>query len=221
MPVRHIASALIFLMIAIGIPAAAATEPGLAPIFGLGPPATPPPLDFTYRGWRVDARPAAHAQAPQKTVRLIRAQLDIVDAAGLSPGILATMRATPIVVVTGTGPQAASYNRGRGVAAFARRLDRTRPVLLTALLAAYFDRALPAPASADIGRFRRDVLQRRVWPKSAAMLRDDQDFFALTAAAYLHGDITREPYNRANLRKTQPDYYDWLSKLFDGGRPRT
>jgi hypothetical protein len=52
------------------------------------------------------------------------------------------------------------------------------------------------------------------------MLRDDPDYFALTASAYLYGAITREPYTRANLRKTQPDAYQWLANLFDDGKGR-
>jgi hypothetical protein len=122
--------------------------------------------------------------------------------------------------VAGTAPEAASYDRARGVVAYARRLDAGKPILLRGLLAAYYDRRMPLAQAAEIGRFRRQILAKRVWPKSADMLQNDRDYFAVTAAAYLHGAITREPYNRANLRKTQPDYYQWLARLFDQGRAR-
>ena len=36
----------------------------------------------------------------------------------------------------------------------------------------------------------------------------------------LVGATTREPYTRAHLAKTQPGYYQWLAKLFDGGAAR-
>ena len=36
------------------------------------------------------------------------------------------------------------------------------------------------------------------------MLQGNDEFFALSAAAYLYGTITREPYTRADLKKTEP-----------------
>jgi hypothetical protein len=55
---------------------------------------------------------------------------------------------------------------------------------------------------------------------TARMLRSNDEFFALTGAAYLYGTITREPYTRADLKKTEPQCYQWLARLFDGGRGR-
>ena len=40
------------------------------------------------------------------------------------------------------------------------------------------------------------------------------------ATAYIDGAITREPYTRADLKNTAPQYYLWLANLFDGGKPR-
>jgi hypothetical protein len=194
-------------------------KPSLPPLFGVRGP--PPAMVFEYHGWRVDASAAVHAQNPDQTVRMVKDQLELVETAGLKPSILAVMRATPIVVVPGTGPEPAVYSRARGVSVYARRLDKSRPILLRALLAAYFDRALPQSAAIDVNHYRREILAKRLWPKSAAMLQTDRDYFAITSAAYLYGAITREPYNRANLRKTQPDYYQWLARLFDDGRGRT
>ena len=53
------------------------------------------------------------------------------------------------------------------------------------------------------------------------MLQNNQQFFALTSTAYLYGDITREPYTRADLKKTEPQYFQWLATLFDGGKARS
>lgn len=201
-------------------PLVALAAPALSSLFGIRPAPPPPAMVFVYHGWRVDAANAVRGQKPQKTVRLIQAQLDLVESVGLKPAVLDAMRAVPIMVEAGGGPEPATYSRGAGVAAHARLLDPKKPILLRQLLAAYYDQGLPASAVADVGRYRRQILDRRAWPRSAAILQNDRDFFAITGAAYLYGAITREPYNRANLRKTQPDYYQWLARLFDDGRAR-
>lgn len=217
---RSVVLTLMVACVCAAAPLVALASPVFNALFGLSPSAPPPAMVFVYHGWRVDAARAAKGQAPQKTIRLIKAQLDLVEASGLKPAVLDAMRATPIQVEAGVAPEAATYSRTVGVKAHARQLDAKKPILLRQLLAAYYDRALPAAAAADIGRYRAQILARRAWPRSAAMLQNDRDFFAITAAAYLHGAITREPYNRANLRKTQPDYYQWLAQLFDDGRAR-
>jgi hypothetical protein len=148
--------------------------------------------------------------------------LDIVEAVGLKPDVLNMMRGVPIRITSGAGPEAAFYSRAGGLVAIAGRLDPGKPIFLRHLLAAYYDQRLAQlpPAGVEIAAYRREILARRVWPKSATMLQNDRDFFAITSAAYLYGAITREPYNRANLRTTQPDYYQWLVRLFDDGTAR-
>jgi hypothetical protein len=205
-----------------GVEAGAATsgsKPVLPLLFNLPKPAPPPALVFNYRGWKVDASAAAHAQKPERTVRFTKAQLDLVAGVGLAPQVLADLRAAPIVVTPGLGPDAAIFRPPGVVEVHARQLDARKPTLLRALLCAEYGR-LDRGQAADVARFRQAILARRAWPKSAEMLQDDRDFFADTATAYLYGAITREPYNRANLKKTQSDYYDWLARLFDGGRAR-
>jgi hypothetical protein len=190
------------------------------PFFGLGRPKPQPPLVFAYHGWRVDASRAGRVQSPDKTVRAVEAQLDLVERQGLAPDILALMRTTPILVVPDSG-ESVAYGRAGGVTLNARRLDAKKPLALLGLLEAYADRGLPgAPANAEVARYRREAIAAHVWPKTALMLRSDGDFFALTAGAYLVGATTREPYTRANLKKTQGGYYQWLANLFDRGQAR-
>jgi hypothetical protein len=190
-----------------------------APLFG--PRRPPPNLDFTYRGWTVRADAAAHLQPPEKTVAAIKAQIDIVEQLNLRPEVIAAWRAMPIYVDASNGREVGRYSSDRRILLRVRRLDAKRPALLHAALLAYQDQRLPAGfANPDIARYRQDIAGRHVWPKAAIMLQNNGEFFAVTASAYLYGEITREPYTRADLRKTQPNYYGWLAKLFDGGRPR-
>ncbi len=190
-------------------------------LFGLGHRPPPPSLVFSYDGFSVDASAARKVQSPQRTVRLIQAQIDLVRHVGLKPEVLAALRGTPIRADTARLGETERYVAGQGVLLKVKRLDPRRPALLAGLLRAYYDQRLAAvPAGADIARYRAEALTRHAWPKTALMLQSDTDYFALTASAYLYGAITREPYSRADLRQTQPQYYRWLAQLFDGGRAR-
>jgi hypothetical protein len=202
--------------------AAAAAAPIFDPsMFGLRRRPPPPALVFVYRGWHVDASKARRAQAPENTVRAIQAQIDIVERAGLKPQMLAFMRATPLSADPTPRRDAVGYSRARGVEIRVKRLDAKKPAVLSGLLRAYYDQQLATGgAHADIGRFRLQILARHVWPKTAMMLQGDEPFFAATATTYLYGATTREPYTRANLRQTEPGYYQWLAKLFDDGVAR-
>lgn len=203
-----------------GLGLAADGQPVLRPpFFGFLKPKPAPPLVFGYHGWKVDAASTARAQPADKTVRATEAQLDLVEHVGLKPDILAMMRATPILVV-GESRESVSYSRA-AVVLNAKRMEPKKPLALLGLLQAYQDRGLPGGlANPDIDRYRREAIAAHVWPKAALMLQSDAEFFAMTAGTYLVGATTREPYTRAHLLKTQPAYYQWLARLFDGGAAR-
>ena len=217
---RFAVIALIAAAVCIGAPAAAATAPFFSvPLFA--PRHPQPSLSFVYRGWQVRAGAGAHAQRPDKTVRAIKAQIDTIEQLGLKPQVLNAWRALPIYADPSAGREVGRYTADRRIVLRIKRLDAKRPSLLHALLLAYQDQKLPGGfANADIARFRQQIIARHVWPNTAIMLQNDGEFFAVTASAYLYGEITREPYTRADLKKTQPDYYQWLANLFDDGRPR-
>jgi hypothetical protein len=190
----------------------------LGPLFA---PRPEPSLVFSYRGWRVDASPALKGQRPMVTVRKLKTQIDIVEQAGLSPAVLAFMRAIPITATPPTAPDPGRYVPGKGVFIRAKGLDDKRPTLLRQLLYAYQHQQLPGGfANPVVERLRAEAAAKHVWPKDATMLRSGADYFAMTASAYLYGAITSEPYTRADLKRTQPDAYQWLAGVFDGGRPR-
>ena len=194
---------------------------GFDGLFGLGRHAPPPSLIFSYRGWRVDASRDG-GMKPETAVKRIKAQLDLVARTGGRPEIQAFMRTTPIIADPSIGPDPGVYVRGRGVVVRVRLLDPKKPMVLRQLLYAYLDQKLPGGfANPEVARFRQEAIARKAWPRTAAMLQNDADYFAFTATAYLTGAITREPYNRANLRKTQPYYYQWLGRVLDGGRARS
>lgn len=211
-------------LIAAGLCFGAPVSAGAAPLFGaplFGPARPEPGLNFSYRGWDVRAVDAARVQRADKTVRAIKAQIDIIEQLRLSPAVMAAFRAQPIYADPSIGREVGRYSADRRILLRIKRLDAKRPTLLHALLLAYQDQHLPGGfGNPDIARYRQSISGRHVWPNTAIMLQNNGEFFAETASAYLYGEITREPYTRADLIKTQPDYYQWLARLFDGGKPR-
>ena len=214
----------VVLLITVGFCLAGTALAAPSPFLGVplfAPKAHPPSLDFTYRGWQVRADAAARLQPPDKTVRAIKQQIDLVEQLGLKPQMLEPLRAQPIYADPTIGREVGRYTADRRIALRVKRLDPKHPALLHALLLAYQDQRLPGGfANADVARYRQQIAGRRVWPKTAIMLENNGEFFAETASAYLYGAITREPYTRADLKKTQPDYSRWLAERFDDGRPR-
>src|SRR5262249_52952040 len=157
-----------------------------------------------------DASRAARAGPAAKTVRAIRAQVDIVEHLGLAAPAIGFMRAQPILADALKDPTAdpGDYAPGRGGTLHVRRLDAKKPILLYALLKAYLAQRVPGgTANPEVQALRAQAAAGHDWPKTARMLQSNDEFFALSAAAYLYGAITREPYTRADLRKTQPQCY--------------
>ena len=227
MALRNAALALAMAALCAASPyATGATAAPTAPAFNLSlfaprRHAPPPQLVFDYHGWRVDASKAGRGLAPEKTVKALKTQIDIVEHVGLKPQILAAMRTQPVLADPTVGREAGRYSAARSILLRVKRLDAKKPILLQALLSAYQDQHIPGGFNnPQIAAFRAEAAARHVWPRNAVMLQSNGEFFAETASAYLYGAITREPYTRADLRKTQPVYYQWLATLFDDGKAR-
>lgn len=190
-------------------------------LLALGQHNPPPSLVFSYHGFQIDASAAQRQEAPERTVKALQRQVDLVEHVGLTPEILASLRTNRVLADPSKTGEADRYVPGQGVVVNVTRLDPKRPILLTGLLKAYHEQRLSSGVLAgDVDHYRLEALTRHDWPKGALMLRSDSDFFALTSAAYLYGAITWEPYSRAKLRRTQPGYCRWLASLFDGGKAR-
>jgi hypothetical protein len=52
-------------------------------------------------------------------------------------------------------------------------------------------------------------------PRTEYAMSDESEFLAVTASIYLRGKSSRKPHDRPTIRSAQPDYYKFLSELFD------
>jgi hypothetical protein len=180
------------------------------------------PLIFDYRGFHVDLSGARGAMADAKMIAAVKRQIDIVEQMKLKPDVIAFMRTVKIWAnpkKTGLGP--GHYARATGVDLQMDQLDTKRPILLHELLHAYHDQQLPNGfANKDIQTFYERG-RSAGWPSDSYLMSNHREFFAVSASVYLFGDIPRPPESRKQLREKQPQYYQWLADLFDGGKPRS
>jgi hypothetical protein len=90
------------------------------------------------------------------------------------------------------------------------------PVMLHEFLHVYHARLMPQGYdNRGILAFYAEAKSKNLYPKEAYVLKNNREFFAVTASIFLAGkDATHEPNTRAQLKEKQPDYYKYLVGVF-------
>jgi hypothetical protein len=171
---------------------------------------------FSYRGFTVDTTSAQGLPNLKEIVASLKHQIDIVADCGAKANILAFFKNQEVFVKPGQGDGGGHFSaKSQGVTVDAAVVAPQKPVLLHELLHAYHFRVLPgAMQNPDVQHFYDNARQGELYPPDAYVLKNVQEFFAVTASLYLWGNVDRPPFNRANLRDKQPVYYRWLGDLF-------
>jgi hypothetical protein len=88
------------------------------------------------------------------------------------------------------------------------------PILLHELLHAYHNVMIPEGSKnpAIVARYN-DAKGAQLYP-GAYVMKNEREFFAVTASVFLYGKASQEPFTRSNLKQKQPDYYNYLVWLF-------
>lgn len=169
-----------------------------------------------YHGFQIDD--SARQLAPDAASAL-HAQLDIVDAVGLPPNVVAALKQTPIVVDPGLrgNPGVFAVRGGRG-AVYVRPIafEANKPILLHELLHAYHFKVLTLDRPEIAQEYAR-VKGSDLFPasyQSAHFLENRKEFFAVTGTLYLFGDIQQPPFTCASLAKLDPAYLAFLAAQF-------
>ncbi|WP_079538072.1 hypothetical protein [Bradyrhizobium lablabi] len=146
----------------------------------------------------------------------LRHQIDIVADCGVSPTILSFFKSQEVVIKPGQGDGGGHFSKdSKGVTIDAAVQAPEKPVLLHELLHAYHFRVLPgALQNPDLVMFYNNARDGGLYPADAHVLKNVQEFFAVTGSLYLWGNVDRPPRTRENLREKQPAYYKWLGELF-------
>jgi hypothetical protein len=187
-----------------------------AATLGALPAAAQSGATFGYRGFTVDTTSAQGQPNLKEIVASLKHQIDIVADCSAKPDILAFFRSQEVFVKPGQSDGGGHFAAGsKGVTIDAAVDAPEKPVLLHELLHAYHFRVLPgALQNPDVLRFYDNARAGVLYPADAYVMKNVQEFFAVTASLYLWGNVDRPPHNRATLRDRQPVYYRWLGDLF-------
>ena len=115
-------------------------------------------------------------------------------------------------------PLALAVDSGIGVIKLRPNMMRYEkdPVLLHEYLHAYHARLIPnGYENKAIKGYVGEAKSKELFAKESYVLKNQQEFFAVTASIFLAGkDSVHEPYTRAKLKEKMPEYYKYLVGLF-------
>jgi hypothetical protein len=168
---------------------------------------------FAYRGFKLDISGAPNFATIEAS---LKHQIDIVASCGASPKVLGFFRSQEIIVKPGRGDGGGHFSaNSNGVTVDAVSDAPEKPVVLHELLHAYHWRVLPEGfGNSDILTFYNRAKEGGFYPPGAYVLKNVQEFFAVTASLYLWGNVDRPPHDRKTLHDSQPVYYKWLGNQF-------
>jgi hypothetical protein len=194
-------------------PPVAAQPPAAAPQTG---PSAPVDGKVTYRGFTVDVTPVQGRPSYAAVIASVAHQIDIVADCGAKPEIIRFFQ-TQVIMLAPPSQQGPGHFSGNqpGVTISSDVMEPQKPILLHELLHAWHFRVLPgAFRNADILAYYARARDGGLYPAREYVLKNVQEFFAVTASLYLWGHVDRAPFTREKLKAAQPVYYAWLGQLF-------
>jgi len=171
---------------------------------------------FTYRGFTVDTSGAQSAPNLKAVEASLKHQIDIAADCGATPKIIDFFKSQQIFVRPGQGDGGGRFSsKVKGVSVDVAVDAPEKPVVLHEMLHAYHWWVLPDGfRNADVERFYERARDGGFYPANAYVLKNVQEFFAVTASLYLWGNVDRPPHDRKTLHDHQPVYYKWLGDQF-------
>jgi hypothetical protein len=169
---------------------------------------------LTYRGFTVDTTLLKAAPNRNAVETSLKKQIDIVADCEAKPEIMAFFR-SQTMKLKWDGEDGGGRFTSAGIEIDAKPQPPEKPIVLHELLHAMHGRYLPGGfKNADVDRFYNNAVRGQVYPKGEYVLKNNREFYAVTASLYLWGYVARAPNNRETLRAKQPYYYTWLGELF-------
>jgi hypothetical protein len=89
------------------------------------------------------------------------------------------------------------------------------PVMLHEFLHVYHARLMPnGYENKGIKDFYGQAKAKQLYEKDAYVMKNQNEFFAVTASIFLAGKDVNEPHTRAQLKEKQPEYFKYLVGVF-------
>lgn len=137
-------------------------------------------------------------------------QLRIVEHASIQPNILKEFKTVPILFVPRSDFDA-RYRVNSGVEVGINVMPLNRPIILHELIHFFHCSIVENGfANAAIIEYYERALRFELYPKKSYMMKNVQEFVAMTATVLVYGEIKRPPFTRHNLKSKQPNFYHWL-----------
>ena len=171
---------------------------------------------FAYRGFTVDVTAAQSASNLNDVEKSLKHQIDITADCGTTSKIMDFFKSQTIFVKPGQGDGGGRFSsKVKGVAVDIVIQAPEKPVVLHEMLHAYHWWVLPDGfGNAEVKQFYERARDNTFYPPDAYVLKNVQEFFAVTASLYLWGNVDRPPHDRKTLHDKQPVYYRWLGDQF-------
>jgi hypothetical protein len=97
-----------------------------------------------------------------------------------------------------------------------RYLNPQSPVLLHEMLHAYHTNLMAGGFDNQVIKsFYDDAKGKNLYPADAYLMTNHKEFFAVTASIFLYGKDDKEPFMRSKIKEKQPEYYKYLTWLFE------
>ncbi len=196
-------------------PAGVHRAPPVATAPAAAAPSAPVDGKVTYRGFTVDVTAIQSMPTYSAVIASVAHQIDIVADCGARPDIIRFFQTQVIMLAPPTPQGPGHFNANQpGVTISSAVMAPQKPILLHELLHAWHFRVLPgAFRNADIVAYYNRARNGGLYPPREYVLKDVQEFFAVTASLYLWGHVDRAPFTREKLKAAQPVYYAWLGQL--------
>lgn len=184
--------------------------------------AQPAMADIQYHGFTIDDHllgDGDKASLAAQSAPSVIAQLDIVEAAGLPPDVLAFFMKTPILVDPELRGNPGYFTVRQGAGAVHIQpivFPANKPILLHELLHAYHFHVLSLQNKPIVDAYGI-ALHNGAYPaqfRKAHFLENPKEYFAVTATIFLFGPIQQPPFNCGVLRQTDPAYLAFLDATF-------
>ena len=166
-----------------------------------------------FRGYQVNLE----VDPPKPVIKALIRQLEICDRAPVSERLHSFFKSIPIFLIPNGPGTVGRYWNGR--ITLRMRPFPDKPILLHEMLHAVHNQLVPNGVNnQDISNFylkARDAFTQ-IDPDDSEdyFLKNDREFFAVTASIYLFGDIARPPYSMRNIEQSVPGYAAYLQNLF-------
>jgi hypothetical protein len=179
------------------------------------PARAPAPLTLTHRSFTVDISLAANMPNRAAIEDSLKRQIDITADCGAKPEIMAFFRTQKIGLKTDPKGGPGLFSPTGGVLIQAAPLPPENPILLHELIHALHYHLMPnRNRNADVLRFHDNAMRGGFYAADDYVMKNTNEYFAVTASLYLWGKVARPPHDRATLCRNQPVYCAWLGELF-------